>query len=191
MSTSSQNHTDRGSEIGRRSLWSANVVVIAALVVALIWALVVFLGVRPALEEMFVGGLSVIVAGLAAGLSYVASREIREEHRSLQDQQETLRALRDEARLRSDFLRDQASARREATAFIAQHIGTVAGHLNAIAGRMAAAGLMFDSDGNLRADVSESSNSESSDITEESHAAQMPLITVPARLNPIVRSSNA
>lgn len=157
---------------------SANSLIVVALVLAGIWTLAVFRG-EPGLADHFVEGLAVIVAALAAGLSYIANKEIGQE-------QATLQQLRDENQQRFELLRDHTSARRDARAFIGQHIGTVNGQLAEIAGRMAAVGLEFDDAGNLRGISGEDENGK--DLKEPGHSVQMPLIRVPATLVAIVRS---
>ena len=156
---------------------SANRLMWGAFVVAGIWTVVAFQGAAE-LADHFVEGLAVIVAALAAGLSYIANKEIGQE-------QATLQKLRDENQQRFELLRDHTSARRDARAFIGQHIGTVNGQLAEIAGRMAAVGLEFDEAGNLGGISGEVESGR--DLGEPGHNVRMPLIRVPATLVAIVR----
>ena len=157
---------------------SANSLIRGAVVLAIFWGVTTFWG-QPELAGHFVEGLAVIVAGLAAGLSYIANKEIGQE-------QATLQQLRDENQQRFEILRDHTSARRDARAFIGQHIGTVNGQLAEIAGRMAAVGLEFDDAGSLRGISGEDESGE--ELGEPGHSVRMPLIRVPATLVAIVRT---
>lgn len=150
----------------------------ATVLLASVWTVLVFWTNLPIASDRFVEGLAVIVAGLAAGLAYLANAMNIEEHRILQ-------LMRDENQQSFEISRDLRSARRDARTFIGQHIGTINGHLGEIVGRMAAVGLEFDTSGTLRTIDREDKADDG--VAAATQGTQMPLIRVPADLKSIVR----
>ena len=185
------------SRVGRALLLPTSIVIWVGLLLVIIWSLLVFvIDAVPIPPDRFVEGIAAIVAGIAAGLSTVTSREVQEAQRTRQErlhdltlQQQSaehgLQLERAKKQRKLELWQEEVRAKREARDSIATEISVINGHLNNISCVMTYRDYCLDADRILR-DRRPSADESEEPSDGQNEGVEMPVITIPAKLRPIV-----